>query len=128
MRDLSTREFSDLTYTKLSELPEEIILSNPNTENEFPLREMHAPLKNVQKSHNGFPLFSIFQISITCWNDLQRATMDMTDKTDKKLQELNFVRTNTSSAQYDPILKKYGITTTYEVKYNSITASFDTIK
>lgn len=128
MKDLSTRDFSDLVYTKLAELAEEVILSNPSTENVFPLRELHTPLKSVQKSHNSFSLFSTFQVSITCWNDLQRAAMDMTDETDKKLQEFNMIRTNTSPAQYDHILKKYGITIIYEVRYNSITASFDTIK
>ena len=51
--------------------------------------------------------------------------MQMTDEVSTRLQELNFIRTNTSHAIYDSILQKYGITITFEVRYNSITASFN---
>ena len=51
--------------------------------------------------------------------------MKMADEVDEKLQELNFIRTNTSPAVYDQILQKYGITITFEVRYNSITTSFN---
>ena len=54
--------------------------------------------------------------------------MKMADEVDKKLQEFNFIRTNTSPAIYDSILQKYGITITFEVRYNSITTSFNFIK
>ena len=54
--------------------------------------------------------------------------MKMADEVDKKLQEYNFIRTNTSPAVYDSILQKYGITITFEVRYNSITASFNFIR
>ena len=52
----------------------------------------------------------------------------MTDEVDSKLQEYNLTRTNTSPAVYDPILQKYGITITFEVRYNSITISFNFIR
>lgn len=54
--------------------------------------------------------------------------MKMTSEVDVKLQELNFVRTNTSPSIYDNILQKYGITITYEVRYNGLTNSFQIIK
>lgn len=126
MKDLSIKEFSDLVYEKLENLyKNKPILSNPNTESKFPILELHTPLKSVNLTENGFPIRSTFQISITCWNEKQRQAMQMTDEVDIKLQELNFIRTNTSPATYDPILQKYGITITFEVRYNSITSSFN---
>ena len=126
MKDLSVLEFSDLVYEKLESLNYKQILTNPTTTSKFPCLELHTPLKSV--TENVFPIFSTFQISVTCWNEKQRQAMKMADEVDKKLQELNFIRTNTSPAVYDPILQKYGITITFEVRYNSITTSFNFIR
>ncbi len=129
MKDLSIKEFSDLVYEKLENLyKNKPILSNPNTESKFPILELHTPLKSVNLTENAFPIKSTFQISITCWNEKQRQAMKMTDEVDTKLQKLNFIRTNTSPAVYDPILQKYGITITFEVIYNAIMNSFDFIR
>lgn len=129
MKDLSELELSDLVYEKLEDLyKNKPILSNPNTESKFPILELHTPLKSVNKTENGFPILSTFQISITCWNEKQRPAMQMTDEVDTKLQEYNFIRTNTTPAIYDSILQKYGITITFEVRYNSITTSFNFIR
>ena len=129
MKDLSELELSDLVYEKLENLyKNKPILSNPNTESKFPIIELHTPLKTINKSENAFPILSTFQISITCWNEKQRQAMKMTDEVDTKLQEFNFIRTNTSPAVYDSILQKYGITVTFEVRYNSIATSFNFIR
>ena len=128
MKDLSEWEFSDLVYEKLELLKYKQILTNPTTTSKFPCLELHTPLKSVNKTEKSFPLFSTFQISITCWNEKQRQAMKMADEVDKELQELNFIRTNTSPTVYDTILQKYGITITFEVSYNSITTSFNFIR
>ena len=128
MKDLSELEFSDLVYEKLELLKYRQILTNPTTTSKFPCLELHTPLKSVNKTEKSFPLFSTFQISITCWNEKQRQAMKMADEVDKELQELNFIRTNTSPTVYDTILQKYGITITFEVSYNSITTSFNFIR
>lgn len=128
MRDLSIKEFSDLVYEKLEVLEYKQILTNPTTTSKFPCLELHTPLKSVNKTENAFPIKSTFQISITCWNEKQRQAMQMTDEVSTKLQELNFIRTNTSPAVYDSILQKYGITVTFEVIYNAIMNSFDFIR
>lgn len=125
MKDLSIKEFSDLVYEKLEPLKYKQILTNPTTTSKFPCLELHTALKSVNLTENGFPIKSTFQISITCWNEKQRQAMQMTDEVDKKLQELNFTRTNTSPAVYEQILQKYGITITFEVRFNSITDSFN---
>lgn len=129
MRDLDIKEFSDIVYEKLENLyTNKPILSNPNTESKFPILELHTPLKSVRKTDEAFPILTDFQMSITCWNEKQREAMDMTQKVETSLQEYNFTRTNTNPAVYDSILQKYGITIVFEVRYNSITNSFDFIR
>lgn len=125
MKDLSIKDFSDLVYEKLETLKYKQILTNPTTTSKFPCLELHTPLKSVNLTENAFPIKSTFQVSISCWNEKQRQAMKMTDEVDSKLQEFNFIRTNTSPAVYDQILQKYGITITFEVRYNSITTSFN---
>lgn len=129
MRDLGIKEFSDIVYEKLENLyTNKPILSNPKTESKFPILELHTPLKSVRKTDEAFPILTDFQMSITCWNEKQREAMDMTQKVETSLQEYNFTRTNTNPAVYDSILQKYGITIVFEVRYNSITNSFDFIR
>ena len=128
MKDLSIKEFSDLVYENLESLKYKQILTNPTTTSKFPCLELHTPLKSVNKTENAFPILSTFQISITCWNENQRKCMEMTSEVDTKLQEFNSIRTNTSPAIYDSILQKYGITITFEVRYNGITGSFQFIR
>lgn len=129
MKDLSELEFLDLVYGKLENLySNKPIINKPNTESKFPILELHIPLKSVKLTENAFPIKSIFQISITCWNEEKRKAIEMIDEVNIKLQEFNFILTSTSSYIYDDILQKYGITITFEVGYNSITTSFNLIK
>lgn len=129
MKDYTIEEFSDLVCEEIEKLKYEVTLTNPTVEDNYSeLIELHTPLKSVNKTENAFPILSTFQISITCWNKEQRKAMQMTSKVETKLQELNFTRTNTSPSIYDPILQKYGITITFEVRYNTITNSFEFIK
>ena len=112
----------------MEELNYEQVLTNPTTTSNFPCLELHTPLKSTGKTRNGFPIRTTFQISITCWNEKQRNCMEMTDEVEIKLQEYNFTRTNTSLCIKDEILKKYGITITFEVRYNALTNSFEFIR
>ena len=128
MKTLSEREFADLMFEKLENLKYEQTLQYPTTESVFPCIELHTPLKNVLKTQNAFPISLIFQFSVTCWNEKQRACMDMAGEVDKKLQEYNLTRTNTTPSIFDNISKKYGLTVTYEVRYNGITNAFEFIR
>lgn len=121
---LGVKEFSDLIYDKLAELEDEVVLVNPSTESKFPCREINTPLKRIDISN----ALCTFQISIKHWNKRQRDSMEMADSTDEKLLELNLIRTNTSPCLYDEILQKYGLTTTYEVRYNAFTNAFEIIR
>lgn len=121
---LGTKEFSDLTYDKLIEIGDETVLTNPNTKSKFPCRELMTPLKSISRTN----ALATFQISVKHWNNKQRDAMEMTDKTDDKLLEYNMVRTGTSPCVFDEILKKYAVTTTYEVRYNALTNAFQIIR
>lgn len=121
---LGLKNFSDLVYNKLLELDDEVILINPTTASNFPCREMGTPIKSVSKT---YPV-DTFQISIKHWNSKLNEAMEMSDKTDEKLLEYNFVRINTSTYIYDETLKEYAILSIYEVKYNALTNAFQVIK
>ena len=125
MIDLSTKKVSDLIYDKLESLEYEVVLTNPTAESIFPCIELHTPLKSVNKTQNAFPISSDFQVSVTCHNETQRKCMEMSCLVDEKMQEYNFTRTNTSPSIFNVITKKYGITVTYEVRYNALTNSFE---
>ena len=129
MIDYSIKAFSDLVYDKLKDLKYKQVLTNPTIEDkQKELIELHTPLKSVNKTESGFPILSTFQISITCWNEKQRRCMEMTNEVETKLQDLNFIRTNTSPSIYDSILQKYAITIIFEVRYNALTNSFQFIR
>lgn len=121
---LGTKEFSDLIYDKLIELKDEVILTNPTTKSKFPCRELQTPLKSINRTK----ALATFQISVKHWHEKQRTAMEMADSTDEKLVEYNLVRTNTSPCIYDNMVKKYGLTTTYEVRYNALTNAFQIIR
>ena len=121
---LGTKEFSDYIYDKLIELEDEVVLTNPKTTSKFCCRELQTPLKSINRTK----AMCTFQISIKHWADKQREAMEMADKTDDKLLEYNLVRTNTSPCIFDSILQKYGLTTTYEVRYNALTNAFQRIR
>ena len=129
MRDYSIKEFRDRIDEKLQEIGYPLIEDHPTIENkEEEIVQLQTPLKSVNKTQNAFPLLSTFQVSIICWSVMQHKCMEMTGEVDQKLQEYNMTRTITSPAMYDSTIQKYGITTTYEVRYNALMDSFDFIK
>jgi len=121
---LRLKDFSDLIYNKLNTLGDEVVLVNPTTKSKFPCREINTPLMRINRSNAE----STFQISIKHWNKSQRDAMEMADLTDEKLLEYNMIRTSTSPCQFDEIVQKYGLTTTYEVRYNALDNAFELIK
>lgn len=128
MRNYTEKQLSDLIYELLEDLKYEQTLSYPTTESVFPCIELHNPLKNVIKNYDTFPIKTMFQVSITCYNEEQRACMDMINEVEEILRKYNLVRANTSQAIFDQIIKKYGITVTFEVYYNAITDSFEKVR
>ena len=134
MYDFTTKNMSDLLYNDLSTIQDneglntELVLTTPTTESIFPCRVIETPLENINKTMNAIPIRKTFQVSIEHWASEQRFCMEMANNTDKKLQKRNFTRTNSSPIIFDQITKKYKFITTYEVRYNGITNSFEYVR
>ena len=132
--EFSTKDMSDLLYDDLSTIQDtegtntETVLTTPTTESVFPCRVILTPLENTNNSNNGIPIRKTFQVSIEHWASEQRFCMEMANNTDKKLQERNFTRTNSSPIIFDQITKKYKFITTYEVRWYALTNSFSYIR
>ena len=134
IQEFSIKDMSDLLYDDLSLIKDdnkkktECVLQTPTTESVFPCRLINTPLDSVLKSENAIPILKDFQITIEHWSDSQRKCMEMASNTDKTLQKRNMVRTNTQPIMYDEITKKYRLITSYEVRWNGLTNSFNFIK
>lgn len=129
MEELTIKQFSDLTYNKLSELEEEVSLSNPTTGSTFPCRIISTPIEVVQKTdRKGINLLKQFQISISHFGLSQNECMEMVSQTDNKLSEYKFVKTNTLQIKYDNEIEKYNLITVYEVYWNALVKSFMSVK
>ena len=132
--DFTTKDMSDLLYDVLSEIKDykeentEAVLQTPTTQSKFPCRVINTPLESVNKTENAIPLRKTFQVSIEHWTSKQRECMEMANRTDFELRKKNFIRTNTSPILFDEITKKYRLITTYEVRYNALTNSFNFIR
>ncbi len=134
MNDFTTKQMSDMLNDMLENIEDvkgtktETTLTTPTTESKFPVRVINTPLESVNKSRNAIPIRKTFQFSIEHWGDKQRFCMEMVNNTDLELRKKNIVRTNTSPILFDPITKKYRLITTYEVRYNAITNSFEYVR
>ena len=134
IQEFTIKDMSDLLYDDLSLIKDdnesntEVSLQTPTSESVFPCRLINTPLDSVLKSENAVPVLKDFQITIEQWSESQRKCMEMASNTDKALQKRNMLRTNTQPIAYDEITKKYRLITSYEVRWNGITNSFNFIK
>lgn len=134
IQEFTIKDMSDLLYDDLSLMKDdnkkktECVLQTPTTESIFPCRLINTPLDSVLKSENATPILKDFQITIEHWSDNQRKCMEMASNTDKVLQKRNMLRTNTQPIMYDEITKKYRLITSYEVRWNGLTNSFNFIR
>lgn len=134
MKDFTTKQMSDMLNDILENIEDvkgtktETTLTTPTTESKFPVRVINTPLESVNKSRNAIPIRKTFQVTIEHWGDKQRFCMEMANNTDIELRKKNIVRTNTSPISFDLVTKKYRLITTYEVRYNAITNSFEYVR
>lgn len=134
MNDFTTKQMSDMVNDILENIEDakgaktETTLTTPTTESKFPIRVINTPLEIVNKSRNAIPIRKTFQFPIEHWSSKQRFCMEMANNTDSELRKKNIIRTNSSPILFDPITKKYRFITTYEVRYNAITNSFEYVR
>lgn len=133
-QEFTTKQMSNLLYEDLSKIKDddisntEAVLTKLTAESIFPCRVINTPLDSVLKSENAIPLMKDFKITIEHWAEKQRNCMEMVSNTDKVLQKRNMLRTNTQPIIFDEITQKYRLITSYEVRWNAITNTFEYIK
>ena len=132
--EYTTKELSDLIYTKLSTIydesttPTDVVLQTPTTNSKFPCRVINVPMEQVTKSENAIPIVTRFQVRIENWAKGQRECMDLGNRTDIALREINLIRTSTNQVMFDEVTKKYRLIATYEMNYYGVNNSFEVIR
>lgn len=126
--ELGLEDFTKIVVAKLEEDNNEIVLENPQTDSTYPCGVVRTPIKLVDMTENGIPVRSRFAITVDWWTDKKYDSMALADKADRKLRELNLIRTGAPIDTYDDITKKYRNGGNYEVFFNGLTNSFDLTK
>lgn len=132
--EFSTRDLSDLIYTLLSAIKDDgvnntdVVLQTPTTSSKYPCRVINVPKEQIIKTENATPIMKRFQVTIENWDSLQRSVMDMGNRTDLALRDINLVRTTTSQVIFDEVTKKYRLVASYEMTYYGVHNSFEVIR
>lgn len=129
MTNFDTSQFTKWVVGKLATIKGlEVVLSNPSGESEFPCAVVSTPLIRVLKTENSTPVEISISIQVDFWDSTKYNVMSLSDQANNKLREYNLTRVNTTIDLFDEITKKYRYGGNYEVKYNSITNSYEIIK
>lgn len=123
---MELEDFTRLIVQTLEELGENITLSNPDTDETFPIGVVSLPLEMINKTdETNTPTSKRFQISIEWWTDSRYTSLSKYTACGKKLRELNILQTGQTTQRYDEITKKHIVGGSYEVLYNGINNSFN---
>ena len=129
MNEFQLDDFTKLVVSKLEELGENITLSNPDTDETFPIGVVQNPLEAVIKTdETNRPVSKRFQINIEWWTDSRYTSLGKYATCNVKLREINMSQVGQTSMRYDEITKKHIVGGAYEVLYNGITNSFSKTK
>lgn len=102
-------------------------LSNPDSEEVFPIFVVSNPMQTIKKVENNIPVYTRFSITIENWNNSRYESMNLHQKVYKLLREYNFCLVGSPIDMYDEITKKHRYGSRYEVNYNGLTNSFERI-
>lgn len=128
VNELTAKELTQMLETKLSLLEEPVLLQNPTDETAYPCRAIQIPLETIIKTEKGTPILKTFKVSIEHYGSTKYEVMEIASETDKKLQELNFIRTETIKEVVDELTGKFKFITIYEARYNGLTNTLNFIK
>ena len=129
MTDFDTSQFTKWVVAKLDTIEGlEVVLANPSGDSVFPCAVVSTPLIRVIRTENSTPVEIIISIQVDYWDSTKYSVMSLSDQANIKLREYNLTRVNTTIDLFDEITKKYRYGGNYEVKYNSITNSYEIIK
>lgn len=128
LHELGIEDFTRIVSRKLEESKYNIVLENPQTDEEFPCGVLSNVMRNDKINEDGEPVKSSFSFSLEWWTDKTYYSMALFDEASIKLTELNILLTGNTSPRFDDVTKKYIVGGTYEVNYNAITHSFNKIR
>jgi len=129
MTDFDTSQFTKWVVAKLDTIEGlEVVLANPSGDSVFPCAVVSTPLIRVVRTENSTPVEISISIQVDFWDSTKYSVMSLSDQANIKLREYNLTRVNTTIDLFDEITKKYRYGGNYEVKYNSITNSYEIIK
>jgi hypothetical protein len=129
MTDFDTSQFTKWVVAKLDTIEGlEVVLANPSGDSVFPCAVVSTPLIRVVRTENSTPVEISISIQVDFWDSTKYSVMSLSDQANIKLREYNLTRVNTTIDLFDEITKKYIYGGNYEVKYNSITNSYEIIK
>lgn len=129
MSELTLEEFTRLVVRKLEETGENIITSNPDTKETYPLGVVSNPMENILLTdESNKPIKKTLAISVEWWTNSKYQSMEKCELGNQKLRELNILPTSNTSPRYDEITKKHIFGCNYQVNYNGITNSLEKIK
>ena len=126
MSELSIEDFTRYTVRILQPLGN-IVLSNPDSEETFPLAVVSNPMQSVRKVEEQMPIYSRFSITVDWWADSKYKSMNLFQDANKVLRSYNYTLIGTPIDVYDEITKKHRYGGRYEVNYNGLTNSFERI-
>lgn len=124
--ELSIEDFTRYTVRQVEELGN-VTLSNPDTEEKFPVSVISNPMQSIKRTENNIPILTRLSITVEWWTNSKYESMRLFQETNKLLRNSNFAQIGSPIDVYDEITKKHRYGGRYEVNYNGLTNSFERI-
>lgn len=127
MTELSVENFTRNTVRILNALNYNVVLSNPDSEETFPLAVVSNTMQSIRKTEDNFPIYTRFSITVEWWSDSKYKSMELFQKCNEELRKFNYALVSTPIDIYDEITRKYRYGGRYEVNYNGLTNSYERV-
>jgi len=124
--ELSLSELTKMIVSELEKIGNlEVVLENPIASSKFPCSVVNTPLQSIEITEDAIPVRTNISVLIDCWDNTKYKSMQLLEKVDKKMRNINFIRTNMPIDQFDSITKKYRIGGSYEAFFNGLTNALE---
>lgn len=127
MYELDEENFTRYTVRQVETLKKNVILSNPDNAETFPLSVINNVMSSIRKTEDGFPVYVRFSITVEWWTNSKYESMKLSQETNVLLRKSNFTPIGAPIDIYDEITKKHRFGRKYEVNYNGLTNSFERV-
>ncbi len=128
MHELTVEDFTRFVIRKIETIINNVVLNNPDNEENFPLAVVNSPMESIRKVEDNVPIYKRFSINVEHWANSKYESMKKYQETNELLRKYNFIPIGTPTDLYDMATQKYRYGIRYEVNYNGLTNSFERIK